>query len=794
MVGGEATGRSDVRNRSCVGADVTAQSPDSIVIDGEAGLLLATPLDELLARLPNVPQLVAKNTACWRGYMATWRISDGSLYLDDVVGWVGEDYREVGADVVLPGVELPRRADWVTGSLRIAFGPQVRHVHADFDSTWEREFLYELHAGAVTATRPLAAAAAMGTAGPYRLEAPLMSMLSGGGFGQVIAATDLDGRPLVAKAPRPTGGAEGTEMWNGDVPVHVPARAQARIEGRWVAQSVGMDVTSAVLRAEAEILDRDAGVLLPASLGLWEHEPSGTSVLVMERLEGRQPAIPADVRAVLSAVADAVERGTFDAHGDLKLEHVFIAEDGRVRICDPAPRFEDPGLRAFTPTYNSAGWIGPPADAVACASMLQFLPGGPGPTAAWVDSLRSCVEPPGWANDHRAALAELDKALAGAATSSPTPPGAPTTDPLREQWPSAPQWPTGPTPPPLPPSPPELHEDLVLAPEWALEPPTLVAVNASVDRILIAAVDLMLDAGTVTHPSSATSPEIVDADAAAILDALQAVTGTNRLNEMLYGPDRERQVASRLHGWSWHALGRGREPDSQSGALSSPLPRVAQAEAVAKVWTQTWQAHIDRRRIDVMPTSSTLDDSADDMHFASSELWSAWLEDGTVTVADLLWTAASLVAYVASGRRDQDPEAGGGLATVLDDIGKLLYPGGIKAWSHHAGASVARPERHSFRAFFDPGSGVLLRANDASAIARWDSSVDHFDLPIPLALAQQVDAIVERSYLEIEGIGPEDVPLAPGEDRLLTRAYHETCERLRWALGSAYRIETREHP
>lgn len=410
---------------------MTAQTPDSIVVDGEEWLLLATPLDAVLAANGVSRRLVAPHTANWRGYLATWRVdADGRLFLDAVTATVrglGSGTQTIQGSAVLRGTTLPVAADFVTGQLRLARGTRVRHVHSGFDSVWADEILLDVEAGRVRSRRALTPPSAMGTAGPYQLHKPLLPDLSGGGFGQVIAATDLDGRPLVAKAPNPRGGGDRTEMWldtpAGRRPVHVPAKAfQAGPSGSR-SVDVGPEVTASVLRSEAEILERDGGRLLPRSLGLWPHEPSGLPVLVMERLVGEAPETPRDVDLLLTALADAVDRGTFDAHGDVKPEHVFI-EDAVVRVCDPAPRFDDPRLRALTPAYNPRALTGPAADVAACASILRYLPDAAEHGYAgwrWCAAILDGATLPAWVHSHRSALAELRRELDGPRV--PPPPG-----------------------------------------------------------------------------------------------------------------------------------------------------------------------------------------------------------------------------------------------------------------------------------------------------------------------------------------------------------------------------------
>lgn len=408
---------------------MTAQIPDRIVIDGIDWLLLSTPLDSLLSDLRDrIPTYVGPHTANWRGYTAAWQIADGWLFLESVEASVeGPDGSLVTVEdgAALDGRHLPVLADWVTGQLRVGRGDQVRHVHAGFESRWEQEELIEVRSGQVTERRPLAEAGAMGSAGPYQLHESLLGdALSGGAFGQVMLATDLDGRSLVAKAARPRGGDGGTEMWadtpHGERPLHVPARAFRRnTAGGWSVESVAGDTLQDVLRNEAELLERDGGRLLPLSYGLWSHDPSGVPVLVMERLEGRRPSSPDDVVAILSSLRDAVQRGTFDAHGDVKLEHLFISDAG-VRMCDPAPRFDVPGRRGFTPLYNPRGWSGPAADVAACATILRYMNDVGWAGWRWCADVLDSTAEPDWVHDHGRALNELATDLARA---DPPPPG-----------------------------------------------------------------------------------------------------------------------------------------------------------------------------------------------------------------------------------------------------------------------------------------------------------------------------------------------------------------------------------
>ena len=93
----------------------------------------------------------------------------------------------------------------------------------------------------------------------------------------------------------------------------------------------------------------------------------------MERVRGRRPKTGDDLAALLEALADAVESGRLDYHGDLKPEHIFVGERASVRVVDPAPRLDGRDVRAFTPEYNPYALEGPVADVFAVAAMLYRL-------------------------------------------------------------------------------------------------------------------------------------------------------------------------------------------------------------------------------------------------------------------------------------------------------------------------------------------------------------------------------------------------------------------------------------
>lgn len=551
-------------------------------------------------------------------------------------------------------------------------------------------------------------------------------------------------------------------------PVHVPAKAFVQRSGEWLVSPVDGATTAAVLRAEAEVLDRDGGVLLPASLGMWEHETSGVPVLVMERLEGERPTSVYDVRAALAAVADAVDEGTFEAHGDLKLEHVFIDADGRVRICDPAPRFTDPALRAFTPAYNPRGWSGPAADTVACASMLRYLRDGPGAAAAWADELLGTDTPPGWATDHRQALARLDALMEAAA--SATPPTELPPDPGSSGRRIVIIGVTD-TPDPFPPYAPTAEE---------------LAVRTAIERVVVGAVDVVLGQWAEGDDAPPTAA-VLDVEVGAVQATLASVLEPTVVSSIVYGADAAFLAVARLFEWGSSALETLAHPTGYDvSGIELRLPQRASEDAVRAVLEHTWDAYLANRQAVVSSEGS------DDEEWGA-RTWRLLLERGYAAPPDLAWAAASLVAELALVRRAEHVDQRGSLAMVLDELGAKLL-GGIVGWEDRPGASVSRPLRYRMRTLFDGGSGAMVwSASDPAVVDRWDHWVDHFDLPIPLALAARVQRLVDRHDLTIPVLS-DYLPFGPGEREEFVRSYHQVCDDLERALGSAYVIETRMEP
>lgn len=155
---------------------VTAQFANRILLNGEPHLLLSAPESNFLSGLTPAPRFAGSSTALRRGYVADWAVRADNLYLLNVVGtvcdkvkddkalpsyWCKEphlgkcDYRPITLPDLCAAPPDGILAVWYSGSLRVARGEVVRHVHAGWASTYKNEICLQVRQGKVVAERVL---------------------------------------------------------------------------------------------------------------------------------------------------------------------------------------------------------------------------------------------------------------------------------------------------------------------------------------------------------------------------------------------------------------------------------------------------------------------------------------------------------------------------------------------------------------------------------------------------------------------------------------------------------------
>jgi hypothetical protein len=80
---------------------MTAQFPDRLIVGGAELDLCSLPLEDYLRRIQKLkrPPFVESSTALWRGYVATWEIRDGLLWLVKIDGCLKQDQESVQASI-----------------------------------------------------------------------------------------------------------------------------------------------------------------------------------------------------------------------------------------------------------------------------------------------------------------------------------------------------------------------------------------------------------------------------------------------------------------------------------------------------------------------------------------------------------------------------------------------------------------------------------------------------------------------------------------------------------------------
>lgn len=128
----------------------TAQMPDILIYEGKEESIFTNPLESYFGGEHPRPEGLFKFscTANWRGYMATWEIKEGSLYLVKIVeGTCSMDAPEIPVSGIFPGKKAPVLADWYSGSLRIPQGELLSYTHMGYESVYEKELVLEIKSG-----------------------------------------------------------------------------------------------------------------------------------------------------------------------------------------------------------------------------------------------------------------------------------------------------------------------------------------------------------------------------------------------------------------------------------------------------------------------------------------------------------------------------------------------------------------------------------------------------------------------------------------------------------------------
>jgi hypothetical protein len=131
---------------------MTAQISERLIYEGQQLAICTNPLSLYFAMGGDSPNFEDNCTALWRGYVGTWEIVDGRLYLIKLQGTL-EGGGEASVATIFP--DYPDRvfAHWYSGTIRIPQGKLLNYVHMGYSSTYERDLFLEIEKGIIKKTR-----------------------------------------------------------------------------------------------------------------------------------------------------------------------------------------------------------------------------------------------------------------------------------------------------------------------------------------------------------------------------------------------------------------------------------------------------------------------------------------------------------------------------------------------------------------------------------------------------------------------------------------------------------------
>lgn len=133
---------------------MTAQIAEVLHMNGEVHSLCAHPLAPYfeLAGITS-PFDDFRCTALRRGYVGTWEITQGRLYLIGLKGWRAGSDDDCDMETLFPGFPERVFAHWFTGELRIPQGGLLEYQHMGYRSRYERDLFITVRDGVIASER-----------------------------------------------------------------------------------------------------------------------------------------------------------------------------------------------------------------------------------------------------------------------------------------------------------------------------------------------------------------------------------------------------------------------------------------------------------------------------------------------------------------------------------------------------------------------------------------------------------------------------------------------------------------
>lgn len=131
---------------------MTAQIPERLAYKGEMAEMHTEPLQEYLTKSSTKIDFQVNCSALWRGYIGSWEIVDGLLYLVGLEGTL-KGGAKASLSIIFPNTSGKVLASWYSGTLRIPQGRQLKYIHMGYNSIFEYDLFLEVLQGRVLATQ-----------------------------------------------------------------------------------------------------------------------------------------------------------------------------------------------------------------------------------------------------------------------------------------------------------------------------------------------------------------------------------------------------------------------------------------------------------------------------------------------------------------------------------------------------------------------------------------------------------------------------------------------------------------
>jgi hypothetical protein len=131
------------------GKTMTAQTGENLTYRGESVTMFTEPLESYFLMGGQRPDFGIMSTALARGYIGSWEIVQGRLYL---VKLSDPNDRDVGLEWMFPGYPERVFAHWFSGTIRVPRGERLHYVHMGYLRVHERDEMLEFDRGVMRRT------------------------------------------------------------------------------------------------------------------------------------------------------------------------------------------------------------------------------------------------------------------------------------------------------------------------------------------------------------------------------------------------------------------------------------------------------------------------------------------------------------------------------------------------------------------------------------------------------------------------------------------------------------------